>query len=44
MIRDYIRFLDYSQTFLGVLIALLALMLYRHDGNLIYKSRFNNKC
>lgn len=30
-------FLDKSQTFFGVLLALVALMLYKHDGNLFFQ-------
>lgn len=38
-----VEFLDKSQTFLGVIIALLVLMLYKHDGNLFYKILENIK-
>ena len=31
------EFLDKSQTFLGVLLALVALMLYKHEGNLFFQ-------
>lgn len=37
MILQAIEFLGNSQTFLGVLIALIGLMLYNHDGNLFHR-------